>query len=184
MGILLAFAPFFVFVIVERIWGIAPGLAAAAVVAAGLLVRDWVTPNRTVKILEIGTMLLFGGLAIYARLTGTIWSVIGVRLRVDVGLLLIVLASICIAKPFTLQYAREGAPRELWDKPEFIRANYLITAVWAAAFLVIVLADVVAIYVPAFTLRAAIIVSILALVGAAKFTAAYTEQPPAEAAKS
>ena len=89
MGIVLAFAPFILF--------------AGAAVSASLLFRDWVTPGRTPKILEIGTVLLFGGLALYA-LTGTAsWSILGVRLLVDAGLLLIVLFSIAIGQPFTVQ---------------------------------------------------------------------------------
>ena len=54
-------------------------------------------------------MFLFGGLAVYALLGGPAWTVIGVRLRVDAGLLLIVLASMAVGRPFTLQYARERA---------------------------------------------------------------------------
>jgi hypothetical protein len=40
MGILLAFAPFFVFFVVERLIGVTAGLAAATVTSAGLLVRE------------------------------------------------------------------------------------------------------------------------------------------------
>ena len=51
----------------------------------------------------------------------------GVRLRVDGGLLLIVLISLAIRKPFTLQYAREHTPKERWNDPGFIRSNVIIT---------------------------------------------------------
>ena len=43
-------------------------------------------------------------------------------------------ASILIRQPFTLQYAKEDAPPEIWDEPHFLRVNYVITWVWAAAF--------------------------------------------------
>ncbi len=66
MGILLAFAPFIVFAIIDRVAGPTEGLVAAALVSAALLVRDWITPGRSTKILEIGTLLMFGGLALYA----------------------------------------------------------------------------------------------------------------------
>jgi hypothetical protein len=38
---------------------------------------------------------------------------VGVRLRVDAGLLLIVLITLLVGKPFTLQYAREQVPQDL-----------------------------------------------------------------------
>src|SRR5689334_12198735 len=59
-------------------------------------------------------MLLFGGLTLYAVLEEPTWSVIGVRLCVDSGLLLIVLVSMAVGRPFTLQYAREQVAREFW----------------------------------------------------------------------
>lgn len=75
---------------------------AALIVSVALLVRDWVTPRRTPEILEIGTALLFGGLAFYAALADPTWSVVGVRRCVDIGLLVIVLISMAVGRPFTL----------------------------------------------------------------------------------
>jgi hypothetical protein len=92
MGILLAFAPFIVFALVDRIASPSAGLIAGALVSAALLLRDIVTPGRAPKILEVGTFVLFGGLALYAMFGGAALSVIGVRLLVDSGLLLIVLS--------------------------------------------------------------------------------------------
>jgi hypothetical protein len=107
MGILLAFAPFIVFAIVDRIGSSTEGLIAATLVSLALILRDYLTPGRVPKLLEIGTLMLFGGLALYSLLAEPNWSVIGVRLCVDAGLLLIVLISIAARRPFTLQYARE-----------------------------------------------------------------------------
>ncbi len=173
MGILLAFAPFIVFAIIDRVVGPTEGLVAAALVSAGLLARDWLTPGRAPKILEIGTLVLFGGLALYAVIGGPAWSVIGVRLCVDLGLLLIVLASLAVGRPFTLQYAREQVPPEFWSRPEFIRTNYIITAVWGGAFAVMVAAELALLLVPDMPPRIGIIAIVLALVGAVKFTGWY-----------
>jgi hypothetical protein len=68
MGILIAFASFIAFAFVDRLVGPTQGLFAALIVSVALLVRDWITPGRAPKILEIGTALLFGGLALYAAL--------------------------------------------------------------------------------------------------------------------
>ncbi|MDO9412456.1 MAG: hypothetical protein Q7T81_07775 [Pseudolabrys sp.] len=173
MGILLAFAPFIAFAVIDRLVGATEGLAAGAAVSAALLVRDWFSASRAPKILEIGTFLLFAGLALYALIGGPAWSIMGVRLRVDAGLLLIVLITLALGKPFTEQYAREQVPAELWASPEFKRTNYVITGVWELAFAVLVLADLVLIYRPEWPPRYGIIATVLALYGAIKFTSWY-----------
>jgi hypothetical protein len=106
------------------------GLVAGALVSAALVARDYFTSGRAPKILEIGTLLLFGGLALYAALGGPTGFVIGVRRCVDSGLLLIVLVSMALGRPFTLQYAREQVAPELWWSPGFVRTNYVIMAYW------------------------------------------------------
>ena len=175
LGILLAFAPFLGFALIDRLSGPTEGLIAGAVVSAALLLRDLIQ-GRTAKVLEIGTAILFGGLALYALLGRPSWSVVGVRLVVDAGLLLIVLASLAMRRPFTLQYARERVAPELWGEPGFVRTNYAITAVWALAFAVMVVAELVLLYVPDIPPRAGIVAIVLALVGAVKFTGWYPER--------
>jgi hypothetical protein len=176
MGILLAFAPFITFAIIDRLFGATTGLLAGAAVSGALLLRDWLTPGRSPKVLEIGTVILFGGLALYAVLGGPTGSIIGVRLAVDTGLLLIVLISIAIRRPFTLQYAREQVSPEYWNRPEFFRTNSIITVVWALAFVVLVLADLVLLYEPDVPPRVGIVATILALIAAVKFTGWYPER--------
>jgi len=39
--------------------------------------------------------------------------------------------TIAIGFPFTLQYAHERAPVEVWHRPAFIRTNYRISLLWA-----------------------------------------------------
>ena len=175
LGILLAFAPFLAFALIDRLSGPTEGLIAGAVVSAALLLRDLIQ-GRTAKVLEIGTAILFGGLALYALLGRPSWSVVGVRLVVDAGLLLIVLASLVMRRPFTLQYARERVAPELWGEPEFVRTNHVITAVWALAFAVMVVAELVLLYLPDIPPRAGIVAIVLALVGAVKFTGWYPER--------
>jgi hypothetical protein len=180
MGILLAFAPFIAFAVVDRLVGPTQGLVAGAVVSVALLLRDLIR-GKAAKVLEVGTVILFGGLALYALLGRPSWSVVGVRLVVDAGLLLIVLASLAMRRPFTLQYAREQVAPELWGTPGFVRTNYVITAVWALAFAMMVAAELVLLYLPGIPPRAGIIAIVLALVGAVKFTGWYPERQQAKA---
>jgi hypothetical protein len=176
MGILLAFAPFIAFAVVDRFVGSMPGLIAGALVSVALLVRDYAAPGRSPKLLEIGTALLFCGLALYAALEGANWSVIATRLFVDTGLFVIVVVSMLLGRPFTLQYARERVAPGLWNSPTFVRTNYIITAVWGAAFAVMIIAELALLYVPGIPQRAGIIVIVLAIVGAVKFTGWYPER--------
>lgn len=177
MGTLLAFAPFLMFVVVERLIGGPAGLAAGAVVSAVMLARDTFSSVRRVKILEVGTFVLFGGLAFLEWLPGAEqWSIAAVRLRVDSGLLLIVLVSILIRRPFTLQYASEQVPIEVLNTSQFVRTNYVISSVWAAAFAVMVLADLALVYMPALPRQASIIATVAAIVGAVKFTGWYPQR--------
>lgn len=161
--------------------GTTPGLIAGAAMSAALLVRDGLSTGKTPKVLEIGTALLFGGLAFYALSIAPAWSIVGVRLRVDAGLLLIVLASIAVRRPFTLQYARERVAREHWERAQFIRSNYVITAVWALAFVVLVGADLILLYAPNLPPLVGITATILALIAAVKFTGWYSERARAKA---
>jgi hypothetical protein len=76
-------------------------------------------------------VVLLGGLALYAALGSPTGSIVVVQLAVNAGLLLSVLVSIAIRKPFTLQYARGQVARENWNQARFIRTNYIITGAWA-----------------------------------------------------
>jgi hypothetical protein len=183
MEILLAFAPFILFVVVERLFGPAAGLVTGTVASCALLVRGWLSRGKTVKVLEIGTAILFGGLAVYTLMTGAAWPIAGVRLRVDAGLLLVVLVSIAIRRPFTLQYAREQTPQEVWNTPEFVHTNYVITAAWAAAFAVMVGADLVLLYLPKLPSQIGIGATIAAIWGAIRFTSWYADRAQPKSAQ-
>ena len=169
---LLAFAPFIAFAAIDRLVGPVEGMFAGFAVSAALLIRDW-SQGRGAKVLEIGTAALFGALGCYALFADPAWSLMGVRLVVDTGLLLIVLVSIAIRQPFTLQYARERVPEPIWALPVFFTTNRRITVVWAMAFAVHVAADAAAEYVPAVPLWLDIVASIAAFLGAVWFTRWY-----------
>lgn len=176
MGIVLAFAPFIAFALIDRLVGATEGLFAAAAVSAVLVLRDWLKPGSSPKILELGSVVLFGGLAIYSVAGRPGWSIMSVRLCVDAGLLLIVLFSIAVRRPFTIQYARQQVDERFWSSPEFLKTNYVISAVWALAFVVLVAADLVLVYVPSIPPRFGIIATIVALIAAIRFTSWYPDR--------
>jgi len=176
MNLLLSFAPFFAFAALIHLGYIEAALWAGALVAGALLIRDRFVLGHSFKILEIGTLALFAALALYTGATGQTWTIPAVRLVVDGGLLVIVLVSLAAGRPFTLQYAREGAASEVWDHPRFLAVNRTLSLVWAAAFAVLTFADAAMIWVPEIPRRLDIIATVLALVGAYKFTARATER--------
>src|SRR4030095_3186778 len=130
MSIVLSFTPCAVFFVLMRLHAPVAGFVAAFATSAALCVYERVS-GRTVKILEIGSLLLFGLLLAYTRLAAPVWTVGAVRLAVDLGLLAIVLVSLAIRLPFTLQYARETVPEQYWAMPVFLAANRAISWVWA-----------------------------------------------------
>lgn len=174
MNILASFAPFIVFAVLIHLGETALALWAAAAIAAALVIKDKVLAGKSVKILDAGTILLFGLLALLSAAFGQEWSIPIVRLVVDCGLLLIVLVSLAVGTPFTIQYAREMVPAEFWSTPEFFSINRNITLVWAAAFATMVLADLLMIFAPALS-TVAIVINILALVYAIRYTAKHSK---------
>lgn len=178
MGILLGFAPYVAFFIVVRIGAIAAAMWAAFGVALLVaLYGNW--RGGSPKILEIGAIGLFGGLAVFTAITQWEWTLMGLRLAVDLGLLAIVLISIAIGRPFTMQYAREQVAEEYWHTPLFLAVNRHISWVWTAAFAALVVAHAATVcsLVPVWVDP---VVTVLALVYAASFTARY----PARARKA
>ncbi|MCY1539696.1 hypothetical protein D9M68_752950 [compost metagenome] len=165
------------FVIIERAVGVLEGLAAGAFVSAGLVLRDWISPERRVKLLEAGSFVLFAGLTMYAPMAdGESWTIGETRLRVDTGMLFLVLLTIALRRPFTLEYAREKEPEYVWKSPPFVRVKYAIAVAWALAFAVMVATDALLAYRPELPQAIAIAVTVAALAGAMKFTAWYPDR--------
>ena len=172
MSLLLGLAPFAGFFAVMRLFSPMAGLVAALAISALLCI--WMhRRGKSIKILEIGSLLLFASLVLYTWVALPEWTVATVRLAVDGGLLAIVLVSLAIGTPFTMQYAREQVPRQYWDSPHFLAANRLISAAWAGAFAVLVAADVAAEYLSSIPLWIDVTASIAAFSAALGFTIRY-----------
>ena len=169
MSLLTGFIPFAIFAVLEHFTGLATALFAAAAASLASIAADLLR-RRSPKPMEIGSILVFGGLGLYACRFAPAWSIFEIRLYVDAGLLSLVLASVACGRPFTLAYAREKLPRAAWTRPLFMQANRAISLAWAAAFAVLVAADVVMAYVPQVPLGAGILVSVAALFLATRYS--------------
>jgi len=175
MDILLGFAPYIAFFIVMRTISVEAGLWAAAVVA--ILNGGWHwRRNHSLKVLEIGSIVLFVGLAAATAVAHWNWTVMSIRLTVDSGLLVVVLVSLAIGQPFTLQYAREMVPKEYRNEPRLLEVNRVITWVWALAFAAMVGAHAAAVFGPGKLVLFDVIVTIVAMTGAFSFTRWYADR--------
>lgn len=111
--------------------------AALALGTAVLIVLLGISRGDRPKALEFTDVAYFGILAVIIAVasSGTIdWLELWGGEVANMVLLIFVLGSILVRHPFTLAYAKESAPREQWDNPQFLRANYVISWVWALAF--------------------------------------------------
>ncbi|MGC2111514.1 MAG: hypothetical protein WA655_18505 [Candidatus Korobacteraceae bacterium] len=84
-------------------------------------------------------------------------------------------ASILFGAPFTLQYAHESTPAEHWQAPGFLRANLVITLVWAIAFSVNVVLVTIALNPKAYPLLIGVLAPLLTMGAASIFTTRYTK---------
>lgn len=170
MNMLLAFAPFLAFAVLSRSLGAHNALVVATLLCAALIVRDRWYHKHSLKLLEVGSLVLFGVLALLTRFEQFNLSVIQVRLIVDLGLLTIVLTSLVVGRPFTLQYAREQVSPEVAATDRFRKVSLQLSLAWTLAFVVIVVADVAMLYLPVVTPLAGTIVIVAVIGGAAWFT--------------
>ena len=167
MTIFLILAPYGVFAALMLIASTTTSLFAAAAICLSVILYD-ALGGRSVKALGLGSAIIFASLGAYLALTNATWSGAAVKLTVDLGVLTIALVSLALRKPFTLQYAREMVNAETAGLPDFVAANYVITWAWVVAFLLMIAANTLLIYVPGLPLWSGI-----AIVFAARNTAVY-----------
>jgi hypothetical protein len=182
MMIFLILAPFGAFAGLMLVASATVSLFAGAGVAAATIAYD-LARGGSVKILATGSAILFTALGCYVTFVDSSWSSPTIRLAVDSGVLAIALLSIAARFPFTLQYAREVVDAETRQMPGFLRANYIITAAWTAAFLLMVITNVVMIYLPGLPLWAGLAIALAARNSAALFTKWYPRHRREMAAK-
>src|SRR3954454_22156669 len=173
MTIFLILAPFAAFAALMLVTSAAISLFAGAAVAAAILGYE-VSQGRSVKMLAAGAVIMFSALGAYITLIdGGDWSATEVRLAVDIGTLAIALTSIAIRFPFTLQYAREIVDAETMKMPGFMRANYIITWAWTGAFVLMLIANLLMIYLPTLPFWVGLGIGIAARNSAVYFTKWY-----------
>jgi hypothetical protein len=174
MTIFLILAPYGAFAFLMLVASAATSLFAAAAICLAIIVFDMVR-GRSIKILGAGSVITFVAVGSYVWLVTPGMSVSAVKFSVDAGVLLAILLSIAIRRPFTLQYALEEVDAETARLPGFIRANFIITWAWAAAMLAMTIGNVALIYMPGLPIWSSLLVAFAARNSAVYFTKWYPE---------
>jgi len=175
MGIIMTFLPWLVFWVLLSYGKLFPAIIVALAASIVAIVMERMS-GRSFKILQIGTLAVFVVFATVAAFLDRAWLAHWIRLMSNAALTLIVLISILIGKPFTIQYARQSVPKEHWASAEFLRANYVITWVWFVAFVVNTAASGLNHLIPSINVLVNWIIAICPLLVAAKFTAWYSKR--------
>jgi hypothetical protein len=187
MTIFLILAPYGAFATLMLVTSAAVSLFASAAICLVVMAYD-AFRRRTIKMLGAGSVILFAALGAYITLVDSGLSSSAVKLTVDAGVFAISLTSLAIRQPFTLQYAREIVDAETAQLPGFMRANYIITWAWTGAFVLMMIANALMIYVPGLPLWSGLLIAFAARNSAVYFTRWYPEYrkakyaaPPANA---
>ena len=168
---MLGFLPFILFdLLMRQSVDVALWVAFAAAFTVGI--RSFLD-TAVLKTLDAGNTALFGTLALYKGFVQPGLSFGSVLLAVDGGLLAIVVGSLLLHEPFTLQYAREQVAPDEWTSAAFLRTNYVMTAVWTAALAAMTAADAAATIVSAISLTGAIVAGLGVLAAALTFSLRY-----------
>jgi hypothetical protein len=86
---------------------------------------------RSGYILTWGTLVFFSSCAILVNIFKVVWVASQMSLLANSALAVTMWLTLLLGKPFALQYARKGLPKEHWNDPNFIRGCRFITVVWA-----------------------------------------------------
>jgi hypothetical protein len=183
MMIFLILAPYGAFAALMLVTSVAVSLFASAAICLLVVANDSLH-GRSIKMLGAGSAVLFAALGGYITLVDSSWGSSAVKLTIDAGMLAIALLSLAIRRPFTLQYAREMVDAETARLPGFMKANYIITGAWTAAFVLMLMANVLMIYLPGLPFWSGIAIAFAARNTALYFTKWYPEYRRAKFATS
>jgi len=170
MKLLLAFLPFIAFAAASLLGHTTLGLVAGTVIAAGTVAWDGIAKGSRIKLLDVGTFVLFGALTLFIWLTDATLSIALVRACVDIGLSLLVVGSVLIGRPFTLDYAPADANARA--NPRIMRTHSRVALAWAAAFALAAAADI-ALWFDVIRPMGATAIIVGSLYAAFRFTRAY-----------
>ena len=184
MGQLAGFAPWIIFWVVASPSTWEYGAGGALIAALILAIPD--IEGRSLKTLDITSILFFAVLTVLGLILDRSeldWLEDYAQVISSGLLALVVLGSLAFT-PFTEQYAREQAPREVWDSPQFKQRNFSLTTVWGLAFAGIAVSGLIAQSMDEPSAWLEWIIPIVLIVGAFKYTARMAAEAQAAAGRA
>jgi hypothetical protein len=177
MNLVAGFAPFILFTLLSRL-SVDLALWVAFAAAFVVTIRDFVE-SPSLRLLDGGSLAIFALLALGRGFLDPGLALASVRFIAALSLFLLLSSALVLRRPFSVDYARLD-PREAgWPPALFLRVNYVISGVWAAAFAAIAMADAAVTFETGLPLYGSIAISLVALSAAIAFTLRY----PAHAAR-
>ena len=142
----------------------------ALAVAAAIVAHEY--SRNAIKILDCTTVAFFAFTLVTTIAAGP-WLFKSYNVFVTWTVFaLVTWTTLLIGFPFTIQYAREQAPPEVWDHPRFMRLNVILTAAFGLMFSVNAMLGVLALMTGRLLLLGLILPMFL-LVAAIVFSAIY-----------
>ncbi len=171
MNLVVGFAPFILFAVFSRL---SADLALWVAFAAAFVVtiRDFVE-SPSLRLLDVGSLVLFALLALWRGFLDPNLSLAAVRFIAETSLFLVLAIPLALKRPFSVDYARLDPREAAWPPALFLKVNYLVSAAWTAAFLAMAAADAAVVFAAAVPLWSSIAISVAALAGAVTFTLRY-----------
>ncbi len=131
LKLVVGFAPWLAFLAIAQ--GSLVRLEIGLVVALVLSIGMGLAGLQRGIIFWIGLVFfLYATVAVMAF--GDMWTIRHMGVLANATLAIGAWLTLGIGRPFTLDYARQHAPPEIRNTPAFIRANIVITLVWATTF--------------------------------------------------
>jgi hypothetical protein len=145
-SVFLGFTPWILFAVISgpSTWTWA---SLAALIAALIIAIPDARHTRGVGVLDAAAIGFFAVLTVLALVLGR--SALQpledrAQLLSSAVLAMVALGSVVVGKPFTVHYARQSAPPDVWSSPTFRRINVVLSLLWAAVFAVTALFDLAA----------------------------------------
>ncbi len=137
-GLFISFLPWIAVWVLTSNHSFQPGLVVATLCSFGLV--GWtLIEHRRPQLLDWATLVVLVLLTAVAFAVDPSWLGSWMPVLLNGALLVIMLGSLLVGHPFTLGYAEQEAPPEVWDTPGFRHVNRMITLVWVLAVLAMTL---------------------------------------------
>jgi hypothetical protein len=141
-GVLISFGPWIAVWVLTSNSSYVPGLLVAVGISVGLIGWTYWEGKRP-KLLDWGTFVIMAVFTVVALVVDESWLGNWLNPILNGSLCLLMVLTVAVGRPFTIEYAKEEAPPEVWDSPQFTHINLVITGVWILAALAMTIGSAV-----------------------------------------